>query len=156
MSLFRSAGNESQEIWLAAHFIDAYLQAGRLDDAVRVGEEALALARRRDERLDETWIRWHLALAYRERGQFDEAIEGLSAAAEDHRAARNLGAASHLLMLLGDTQLDAGRDDDARHTLVEAQRLAQGVGVGHLQEKIAALLARLAGDNRGGAPGRHE
>src|SRR5580692_387225 len=154
LSLFKSVGDESREIWLAAHFIDAYLQAGRLDDAVRIGEEALALARRRDERQDETWIRWHLALAYRERGQFDEAIEGLAAAAGDHRADQNLGAASHMLMLLGETQLDAGRDGEAGHTLAEAQRLAQGVGIGHLQEKIASLLARLAGYKGSGTPGR--
>lgn len=143
LSLLRRVGDESREIWLAAHFIDAYLQAGRLDDAVRAGEAALALARRRDERLDETWIRWHLALAYRERGQFDEAIEGLTAAAADHRAGQNLGATSHMLMLLGQTQIEAGRDGQARRTLAEAQRLAQGVGIEHLQEKITALLARL-------------
>jgi tetratricopeptide (TPR) repeat protein len=144
LSLFRSVGDESLEIWLAAHFVDAYLQAGRLDDAVRIGEEALALARRCDERQDETWIRWHLALAYRERGQFDEAVESLAAAAEDHQTSQNLGAASYVLMLLGETLIDAGRDDEARRTLAEAQRLAQGVGIGHLQEKIAALLAPLA------------
>jgi tetratricopeptide (TPR) repeat protein len=145
LSLYRAVGDEGGEIWLAAHFIDAYLQAGRLNDAVRIGEEALALARRRNNRSDEIWVLWHLALAHREVGRFDEAIEALEDAVADSRERNDFGAATHMLMLLGETQKSADLSNKAKATLEEAKRLAQGVGIEHLEKRITAMLAQLAG-----------
>jgi len=143
--LFRSVSDEGGELWLAAHFIDGYLLAGRVGDAVQVGEEALALARRRNDQSAEIWVRWHLALAYRDAGRFSEAIEGFQAAVIDGRTRRDLGATTHMLMLLGETQQEAGLHAEAGTTLNEALRLAQGVGIEHLENRIAGILAKLTG-----------
>ena len=64
-------------------------------------------------------------------------------AVADARARHDPGAATHMLMLLGETQKAASLDDDARTTLAEALRLAQGVGIEHLKEQIAGTLAEL-------------
>lgn len=140
--LFRSVADEGGELWLAAHFIDGYLLAGRVGDAVQVGEEALALARRRNDQSAEIWVRWHLALAYRDAGRFSEAVEGFQAAVIDSRARRDLGATTHMLMLLGETQQEVGLHADAGATLNEALRLAQGVGIEHLEKRIVTILAK--------------
>lgn len=140
--LYRSVSDEGGELWLAAHFIDGYLLAGRIGDAVQVGEESLALARRRNDQSAEIWVRWHLALAYRDAGLFSEAIEGFRAAVVDARTRQDPGATTHMLMLLGETQKEAGLHAEAGTTLNEALRLAQGVGIEHLEKKIVGILAK--------------
>jgi tetratricopeptide (TPR) repeat protein len=153
LSQFREAGDDASEVWLAAHFIDAYLQAGRLGDAIRIGEEALALARRMNDPPGEIWVRWHLAQAYRNVGRFEEAIDALTAAANDSRARHDLGAATHMLMLLGETQKEAGLTTEAKATLEEARRYGQGVGIKPLEERITRELAELTGTTDVGQSG---
>jgi hypothetical protein len=50
-----------------------------------------------------------------------------------------------MLMLLGETQKSADLSNKAKATLEEAKRLAQGVGIEHLEKRITAMLAQLAG-----------
>jgi hypothetical protein len=76
--------------------------------------------------------------------------ERLAAAVENSREHDDLGAASHMLMLLGETQKSAGMPTEAMATLEEGLRLAQGVGIQHLQDRIKILLTKLA-DTRASA-----
>jgi tetratricopeptide (TPR) repeat protein len=112
--------------------------------SVRLGEEALALARRRNNESEELWVRWHLALAYGDVGRFDEAIEALEAAVEVSRASDDPGGPTWMLMLLGETQMHAGLRREAKSSLEEALRLAQGVGIEPLAKRISSGLSELA------------
>lgn len=101
LSLCRNLGDADGEVWLSAHFIDAYILAGRLADAIQIGEDALALARRRNDHSAEVWVRWHLALAYRA-GRFSAALTALEAAVSDARDRQDLEGLTHMLTLLGE------------------------------------------------------
>ena len=110
---------------------EAYLEGGRLDDAVRVAAEALLPARERGERGDEGWLSGVLGAIALRRGR--SAVSEASARLEDANAvARELAMRpleARSLAGLGEADLLAGRRKDAQVHLADAVSLLRSAAM---------------------------
>ena len=115
---FMGVGRAMQMTWLG----EAYLLEGRFDDALRYGNEALALARRHEERGHEAWSVYLLGAIASSRDPCDvERAEGYyreAMALADELGMRPLAAHCHLH--LGTLLRRVRRADEARRHLTTA------------------------------------
>jgi len=105
---------------LLEHLSDNELRLGQLDSAEFHAREAVTLAQESGERRTLAFALQELALVARHRGDFDEAIRVLTrvlAEAADDEWLRSVALGD-----LASFQMDAGRDEEARHMLQEASR----------------------------------
>jgi predicted ATPase len=105
---------------LLADLSEHELRLGQLDSAERHAEEAVSLAEASGERQTLVFALQELGLVASRRGDFDEAIRLLTRALEE--AAGDEWLRSIALGDLASLQVDAGRDEEARHMLQEASR----------------------------------
>ena len=99
---------------------DIELRTGQFDSGERHAQEAVTLAQESGERRTLAFALWNLAVIPARRGDFDEAIRLLTHVIEEAPDDEWLRSAA-----LGDLatfQIEAGRDEEARHTLQEAIR----------------------------------
>ncbi|MBM2822730.1 MAG: regulatory protein, LuxR [Thermoleophilia bacterium] len=99
---------------------DLELRLGQLDSAEFHAQEAVTLAQESGEGRTLAFALHELALVASYRGDFDEAIRFLTRVLEE--AADDEWLRSIALSELGSLQMDAGRDEVARHMLQEASR----------------------------------
>jgi tetratricopeptide (TPR) repeat protein len=111
---------------LLEHLGDTELRLGQLDSAESHAQEAVTLARESGERRTLALALRTLAWVAADRGDFGEAIRILTPVLEE--AADDEWGRSVALGDLAVFQMDAGRDEEARHTLQEASTGFQATG----------------------------
>ena len=121
---------------LLEHLSDTELRMGQLDSAESHAQEAVTLAQESGERRTLAFALWDLALIASRRGDFDEAIRVLTRVLEE--AADDEWLRSAALGDLATFQMEAGRDEEARHLFQEASRGFQATG-DEANEAVASL-----------------
>jgi tetratricopeptide (TPR) repeat protein len=111
---------------LLEHLCDTELRLGQLDSAESHAQEAVTLAQESGERRTLAWALRDLASVASRRGDFDEAIRVLTRVLD--QAADDEWLRSIALGDLASVQMDAGRDEEARHLSQEATRGFQATG----------------------------
>jgi predicted ATPase len=105
---------------LLEHLCDTELRLGQLDSAEAHAQEAVTLAQESGERRTLAFALWDISVVAARRGDLDEAIRVLTRLLEE--AADDEWVRSITLAELASLQMDAGRDEEARHMLQEASR----------------------------------
>jgi predicted ATPase/predicted negative regulator of RcsB-dependent stress response len=105
---------------LLEHLCDTELRLGQLDRAEAHAQEAVTLAQESGERRTLAFALWDISSVAARRGDFDEAIRGLTRVLEE--AADDEWLRSAVLGDLATFQIEAGRDEEARHMLQEASK----------------------------------
>jgi tetratricopeptide (TPR) repeat protein len=110
---------------LLEHLCETELRLGQLDSAESHAQEAVTLAHESGERRTLAWALRDLASVASRRGDFDEAIRVLTRVLDQ---AADEWLRSIALGDLASVQMDAGRDEEARHLFQEATRGFQATG----------------------------
>jgi predicted ATPase/predicted negative regulator of RcsB-dependent stress response len=99
---------------------DIEMRMGQFDSAEGYAQEAVTLAQESGERRTLAFALWNVAVIASRRGDFDEAIRLLTPVLEE--VADDEWVRSAALGDLASFQMEAGRDEEARHSLQEAKR----------------------------------
>jgi predicted ATPase/predicted negative regulator of RcsB-dependent stress response len=113
---------------LLVNLFDAELRLGQLDAAESRAQEAVTLAQESGEQGRRTlaFALWDIAMVASRRGDLDEAIRLLTRVVEE--AADDEWLRSAALGDLASLQMEAGRDEEARHMFQEATRGLRATG----------------------------
>jgi tetratricopeptide (TPR) repeat protein len=148
LGLLERAVAEAQAIHLLfgyvivlTHLGDAYLEAGRLDDAARLAEQALRIARDHGERGDEAWALhlWGGIAGAEASGDGPRAAHAFSQALALAEALEMRPLQARCLAALGLLDRRAGRTADARDHLERAARLFRTMEMAFWLAPIEAL-----------------
>jgi predicted ATPase/predicted negative regulator of RcsB-dependent stress response len=105
---------------LLQQLCDIEMRMGQFDSAEGYAQEAVTLAQESGARRTLAFALWNLAVIASRRGDFDEAISLLTPVLEE--VADDEWVRSAALGDLASFQIEAGRDEEARHSLQEAKR----------------------------------
>ena len=111
---------------LLVNLCDAELRLGQLDRAESHAQEAVTLAQESGERRTLAFALWDRAMIVYRRGNVDEAIRLLTPVVDE--AVDDEWLRSAVLGDLATLQMDAGRDEEARHLFLEATRGLRATG----------------------------
>jgi DNA-binding CsgD family transcriptional regulator len=140
-------GEPCNRLWTADH-VEALLEIGRTDDALRV----LGVWERDAVRLGRKWVLAHVrrcrGLVAAAEGDVDQAVRLLDQATDEHEAVGDRFGRARALLALGTAQRRARKKRAARDAIREALALFEELGAASWVEKARAELGTIGGRTR--------
>jgi tetratricopeptide (TPR) repeat protein len=145
--LFQDSGDDHGLARADAHIAFLDRVTGRLEEAARRAEQALAVLRRTGDRLTAAYALQNLAAVRLQSGELGPATDFLSEALRLAQAAGARRSEAQVLTRLGETYLQAGEParglDTFEHALANVRALKDQIGEAHILHGIGVAKTRL-------------